>query len=186
MFGEPDTNIYKWDIKKLGDLSVKITDGVHAKPEYTSTGKPFISVINITKGFVDFTNCKYVSVEAYNKMMKSTNPEKGDILYTKVGATYGIPAYVDIDEDFCLYVSVCLIKPNHNKVNSKFLAISMEMPYIKRQADSRIKGIGVPDLHLNQIREFDVVCPPMIQQLKFVDFAHQVDKQKFIKYITER
>lgn len=179
MFGDPYTNEKRWDIKKLGDLSIKITDGVHAKPNYTTIGKPFISVVNITKGYVNFTNCKYVSEQDYYKMIKSTHPEKGDVLYTKVGATYGIPAFIDTDEDFCLYVSVCLIKPIHKKIDSRFLSISMGMPYVKMQADRRIKGIGVPDLHLNQIREFDIICPPIEMQRKFVSFVHQVDKQKF-------
>ena len=148
MFGDPVTNPKAWAIVKLKSISQKISDGVHAKPIYTTEGKPFISVVNITRGFVDFTNCKYVSEEAYAQMIRSTQPEKGDILYTKVGATYGIPAYIDTDKEFCLYVSVCLIKPLHDKVNAKFLSHSMAMPYIKRQADQRIKGIGVPDLHI--------------------------------------
>ena len=179
MFGDPVTNPKAWAIVKLKSISQKISDGVHAKPIYTTEGKPFISVVNITRGFVDFTNCKYVSEEAYAQMIRSTHPEKGDILYTKVGATYGIPAYIDTDKEFCLYVSVCLIKPLHDKVNAKFLSHSMAMPYIKRQADQRIKGIGVPDLHLNQIREFDILLPPVALQNRFVAFVEQLDKSKF-------
>ena len=178
MFGDPVTNPKAWAIVKLKSISQKISDGVHAKPIYTTEGKPFISVVNITRGFVDFTNCKYVSEEAYAQMIRSTHPEKGDILYTKVGATYGIPAYIDTDKEFCLYVSVCLIKPLHDKVNAKFLSHSMAMPYIKRQADQRIKGIGVPDLHLNQIREFDILLPPVALQNRFVAFVEQLDKSK--------
>ncbi len=178
MFGDPVTNPMGWDMKKLGDLSYKITDGVHAKPNYTEEGMPFISVVNITKGFVDFKNCKCVSHEDFLKMTARTKPEKGDILYTKVGATYGIPAYVDIDDEFCLYVSVALIKPKHHEINSKFLSFSMGMPYIKRQADKKIKGIGVPDLHLNQIKEFFICCPPSDLQNKFVQIIEQVEKTK--------
>ena len=178
MFGDPVRNEKGYIIQKLKDLSIKISDGVHNKPVYTETGYPFISVVNINKGILNFSNCKYVSESDYNKMIKSTNPEQGDILYTKVGATYGIPAYIDTNRKFCLYVSVCLIKPNHDKINSRFLALSMSMPYIKRQADSRIKGIGVPDLHLNQISEFDILCPPNNEQHEYVSFVLQIEKSK--------
>ena len=178
MFGDPECGEAKYSTKKLEDLSNKISDGVHAKPVYTESGRPFLSVVNINKGFVDFTDCKYVSEDAYQKMIKSTNPEKGDVLYTKVGATYGIPAYVDTEVEFCLYVSVCLIKPKHEAINSRFLSIQMGMPSVKHQADARIKGIGVPDLHLNQIREFDIICPPRELQDRFVAFVEQVDKSK--------
>ena len=178
MFGDPEIGVCKYPLCRLGDLAIKISDGVHAKPEYTEEGKPFLSVVNINKGVVDFTDCKYVSEEAYQKMIKSTHPEYGDVLYTKVGATYGIPAYVDTDKEFCLYVSVCLIKPIHDRINSRFLAVQMAMPFIKHQADSRIKGIGVPDLHLNQISEFNIICPPRAEQDAFVAFVDQIDKSK--------
>lgn len=178
MFGDLELGTCNCSVLKLKDLSHKISDGVHAKPNYTSYGKPFLSVVNINRRKVDFTDCKYVSEEDYEKMIKSTHPQKGDVLYTKVGATYGIPAFVDTDEEFCLYVSVCLIKPVYEKINSRFLAIQMDMPFVKHQADKRIKGIGVPDLHLNQIREFDIICPVREQQNQFVEFVQQIDKSK--------
>ena len=177
MFGD-ETVPQMFPVVKLAEIAEKISDGVHAKPEYTSTGKPFLSVVNIVKGFVDFSDCKFVSEDAYQKMIQSTHPQRGDVLYTKVGATYGVPAYVDSDRDFCLYVSVCLIKPNNSKVNSRFLAFSMKMPYVKRQADARIKGIGVPDLHLNQIRDFDIILPSFEKQNEFVTFIEKLDKTK--------
>ena len=60
MFGDPVMNPMGWEVKKLKDLSLKISDGVHAKPNYTEDGKPFISVVNITTGHIDFSNCKFV------------------------------------------------------------------------------------------------------------------------------
>ena len=178
LFGDSIDNPKAFPVRKLKTLSRKISDGVHAKPQYTETGRPFLSVVNINKGVINFDGCKFVSEEAYQKMIKSTHPERGDVLYTKVGATYGIPAYVDTDTEFCLYVSVCLIKPLHEEINSRFLSLSMGMPYVKRQADSRIKGIGVPDLHLNQISEFDILCPPRDLQEQFIALVEQTDKSK--------
>ena len=178
MFGDPVANPKGWKMKKLGAVTSKITDGVHQKPVYTNSGVPFISVVNINKGFLNFSDCKFVSDEDYIKMTKSVSPEYGDVLYTKVGATYGIPAFVDTREKFCLYVSVSLIKPIHEKINARFLALSMAMPYVKHQADKRIKGIGVPDLHLNQIREFDICVPPQEEQEIFLHFVQQVEAQK--------
>lgn len=184
MFGDPIANPMGWDVNKLSDLSWRISDGVHAKPQYTESGKPFISVTNMNTGVLDFTDCKYVSEEAYQKMIKTTHPEKGDVLYTKVGATYGIPAYVDTNIPFCLYVSVCLIKPKHELIDARFLAESMRMPYVKKQADDRIKGIGVPDLHLQEIKDFFIICPPRQLQEQFTHLVEQADKSKFVVQIA--
>ena len=60
----------------------------------------------------------------------------------------------------------------------------MGMPYVKKQADSRIKGIGVPDLHLNQISEFDILCPPRDLQEQFIAFVEQADKSKYFIHLA--
>lgn len=178
MFGDPVVNEKGWEVKKLGDICTKISDGVHAKPIYTEKGIPFVSVININKGYLDLSASKYVSVDDGITMNKRTKPEKGDVLYTKVGATYGIPALVDTDTTFCLYVSVCLIKPNRDVIDSVFLKNLMALPYIKNQADDRIRGIGVPDLHLNQIAAFTVPLPPLPIQQSFATKIAKIEAEK--------
>ena len=178
MFGNPIDNPLKWEVKKLGDICNKISDGVHAKPKYTESGMPFISVININNGYLSFNDCKFVSLNDGEVINKRSRPEKGDILYTKVGATYGIPALVDTDTIFCLYVSVCLIKPKHNLVDSIFLRNLMALPYVKNQADDRIRGIGVPDLHLNQISSFNIILPPLSLQEEFAEKVEAIERQK--------
>ena len=175
MFG--DIRDTKYNIMKLEDLSNLITDGEHKKPNYTEVGKPFISVANITTGKLDFNNCKYVSDDDTTKFQKRCNPKKDDILYTKIG-TYGKSEIVDTDKEFSLYVSVCLIKPKKELVNPIFMNHTMRQPYVKAQADKCIKGIGVPDLHLIEIKKFDIIVPPMELQNQFAEFVKQVDKQK--------
>ena len=178
MFGDPVKNEKGYKIVKLIDVSTKITDGVHAKPEYTESGVPFISVKDITTGSLTFENCKFISNEAHQKYYKRCNPEYDDILYTKVGATYGRPAIVDVKDEFSLYVSVALIKPNRELINPKYLKDALGNPAIKRQADKAIKGIGVPDLHLNMIKEFLLPLPTLEEQNEFESRVIAIEAQK--------
>lgn len=178
MFGDPSINEKCLPVVKMSDICNRIADGVHSKPNYTTEGVPFISVVNINTGKLLFDDCKYVSQDDYVFMTRKTKPEKGDVLYTKVGATYGIPALVDTDKEFCLYVSVCLLKVKKELVCPLFLKEQMSLPYIKRQADDRISGIGVPDLHLNQIGKFDVLLPPIERQNEFARKIMAIDEQK--------
>ena len=180
MFGDPVSNPKGCKIVTLDDITTKITDGVHAKPEYTETGIPFISVKDITTGVLKFEKCKFISKEAHEKYFKRCNPEHLDILYTKVGATYGRPAIVDIKGEFSLYVSVALIKPKKEIINPYFLKEVMGNPVIKRQADKSIKGIGVPDLHLNMIKKFLLPLPPMETQKLFSERVAIIEQQKAI------
>ena len=39
MFGDPETGMCQFKTERLGNLAIKISDGVHAKPDYTESGK---------------------------------------------------------------------------------------------------------------------------------------------------
>ena len=177
-FGNPEANEHSWDIVKLENVCNKITDGVHSKPAYTNIGIPFISVKDITTKKLLFEDCKFISEDDHYKYIKRCNPEYNDILYTKVGATYGRAAIVDTTKPFSLYVSVALLKPKKELINPLFLKAVLNTKYVKTQADKRIKGIGVPDLHLIEIKNFAIPLPPFEQQNQFAQIVQKVETQK--------
>ncbi|WP_029646318.1 restriction endonuclease subunit S [Methylomicrobium lacus] len=178
MFGDPLTNPHDTRVVRLSEITTRITDGVHQKPNYTDEGVPFISVKDITTGLLKFDGCKYISLEDHKKFTRRCKAEYLDILYTKVGATYGRPALVDTEREFSLYVSVCLIKPDRKLVDSHFLNAALGTAAIKKQADSRIKGIGVPDLHLDQIQNLLIPRPSMGKQRLFAERVATIQNQK--------
>jgi len=167
---------------KLEKITTKITDGVHFRPKYTESGVPFISVTNITNKKLDFYNCKFVSFEDHQKFVARCKPELGDILYTKVGATYGRACVVDDKREFSLYVSVALIKPIQNVVTPSYLKAVLNSSFVKHQADKSVKGAGVPDLHLIEIKNFDIPLPKIEDQNKFTAIVQNVEglKQKML------
>ena len=156
---------------RLDSICTKITDGTHVTPKYLDHGVPFLSVKNITKklGSLDFSDVKYISREEHEKISRLSNVERDDLLYTKVGATYGYAQIVDTDKEFSIFVSVALLKPDKAKIIPKYLEGVMNTDFIKNQADRRIKGIGVPDLHLKEIRSFIIPLPPLNLQQKFAE-----------------
>ena len=174
MFGDNHADARGCRDARLEELTTRVTDGIHLKPVYTESGVPFISVKDVTTRRLRFDDCRYISSADHERFTKRCKPEYLDILYTKVGATYGRAAVVDTDREFSIYVSVCLIKPNKSLVEPLYLSETMNSPAVKNQADQRIKGIGVPDLHLDQIREFLVSLPPMERQREFASRVGQI------------
>lgn len=175
MFGDPVTNPRGIKVVHLSEITTRVTDGIHQKPNYTEGGVPFISVKDITSGVLKFDKCKFISVDDHKKFTKRCKAEYLDILYTKVGATYGRPALVDTDMEFSLYVSVCLIKPERRLVDPFFLNAALGTTAIKSQADRKIKGIGVPDLHLDQIKKLLIPLPTMEKQREFAERVASVE-----------
>jgi type I restriction enzyme, S subunit len=178
MFGDPVKNPKGIKVVNLSEITTRITDGVHQKPNYIESGIPFISVKNITTGSLKFEDCKFISLDDHLKFTKRCRAEYLDILYTKVGATYGRPAIVDVDYEFSLYVSVCLIKPDKKIVDPFFLNAALGTTAVKNQADRRIKGIGVPDLHLDQIQKFLIPLPSMEEQQEFARRIQAIEHLK--------
>jgi len=134
---------------------------------YITWNSIHFSVKDIRGGTISFTDTKFISESDHRRYTARTRPERGDILYTKVGS-YGRCALIDTDLDFSLYVSVCLIKPKRNVVDPTFLAAVLGSQLVKAQADRRVKGIGVPDLHLDQIAQFQIPIPVLSNSKHFL------------------
>jgi type I restriction enzyme, S subunit len=178
MFGDALTGRNpKIPLVPLETLCTKITDGTHVTPTYLDDGVPFLSVKNITRfrGQLDFSDIKYISPEEHKKISKLSNVERGDILYTKVGATYGYAQIVDTDREFSIFVSVALLKPNKSKILPKFFEVVMNSVFVKEQADRLVSGIGVPDLHLREIKTFQIPLPPLSLQEEFAGVVARVE-----------
>ena len=77
----------------------------------------YVTAKNIKSGGLDLSNITYVNEEVHREIYNRCNPEKGDILYIKDGATCGISTINNLDVEFSLLSSVALIKPNKNVLN---------------------------------------------------------------------
>lgn len=158
---------HMWKYCRAEELCYLITDGVHFKPNYIESGVKFLSVKNVRPFKINSDNCKFISEDDHLKYIQRCNPENGDILYTKVGATYGYAAKVDLDFDFSIFVSLALIKPS-KLLNSSFMELLFNSPIIFNQANFKVSGIGVPDLHLIEIRDFKIPLPSFVEQKEIV------------------
>lgn len=156
-----------WKYFRAEELFYLITDGVHFKPNYIEEGIKFLSVKNVRPFKINPENCKCISEEDHLKYVQRCNPELGDILYTKVGATYGYAAKINLEYDFSIFVSLALLKPS-KLLNSSYLELLFNSPIIFNQANFKVSGIGVPDLHLIEIRDFKIPLPSPEEQQEIV------------------
>ena len=176
MFGELHKTEYS--IRTLDELCEVIKDGTHQTPTYVDAteGYKFLSSKDVTSGYIDWSSIKYISEELHQELYKRIAPQHGDILLAKNGTT-GIPAIVETDETFDIYVSLALLrlKPNNNV---RYIWSALRMPETKAQFDNSLKGVGVPNLHLGEIKKTKVIVPPISLQNQFAAFAERVDQQK--------
>jgi len=180
MFGSVNDNKYKYDVKTLQDVCLMIKDGTHQTPTYTEdtiNGFKFLSSKDVTTGKINWSKVKYITPELHEELYVKIRPEKGDILLAKNGTT-GIAAVVETEDIFDIYVSLALLRPK--EINSIYLWAAINADETKRQFNGSLKGIGVPNLHLSEIKKTKIVAPPIELQNQFAIFVHQVDKSKVV------
>lgn len=146
-----------WVERTLQELCEKITDGTHQTPKYFESGYIFLSSKNVTSGKIDWNNVKYLDESQHLELQKRVSPKVGDILLAKNGTT-GVAAIVDKDVVFDIYVSLAWIR-SKGEVIPEFLLHYINSPLAKNQFNARLKGIGVPNLHLKEIKEVNVNYP---------------------------
>ena len=179
LFGSISNNKFGYEVMTLQDVCEPIKDGTHQTPTYTEdtvNGYKFLSSKDVTSGKVDWNHLKYIPEELHKELYKRISPRKGDILLAKNGTT-GVAAIVDRDDVFDIYVSLALLRPL-GMVTSEYLCSAVNSIETKHQFDSSLKGIGVPNLHLGEIKKTKIVVPPIEAQEQFADFVKQVDKSK--------
>ena len=93
----------------------------------------------------------YIPESLHNELYSRLSPRKKDILLAKNGTT-GVAAIVDKDYTFDIYVTLALIRIVDYTINPNYLLSVISSSIIQEYFNSSLKGIGVPNLHLEHIR----------------------------------
>lgn len=152
-------------------VSKPITDGTHITPTYDNkySGSPFLSSKDVSKGYIDWTNIKYITQDLHKELYKNTRPQRNDILLAKNGTT-GFAALVETDDIFDIYVTLVLLTPSSKIILPKYLLFYINSLVSKKQFDEHLKGSGVPNLHLNVIRDTKIILHTLYEQQQIIDY----------------
>ena len=152
-----------WAWTRLQSICSLLTDGTHKTPTYSEEGYIFLSSKNVTSGVIDWNNIMYIPESLHQDLYKRLAPQRNDILLAKNGTT-GIAAIVDRDVIFDIYVSLALIRITDNIIDPVYILNSFGSTYVQNYFAGSLKGIGVPNLHLEQIRNTLLPIPPYSEQ----------------------
>ncbi|MBF7074312.1 restriction endonuclease subunit S [Glaciecola sp. MH2013] len=152
----------------------KVMIGLTHKPEYVSFGKPFLSSKNISNGYIDFENIKYISEEKFSSMPDSTKPKVGDILFTRVGSNLGNPIILEKDREFGIFVSLGFLRVR-NGVSNYYVKHWMNSDIFWKQVNQKVAGGAKNNLNTTWLKEFELSIPSFSEQQKIADFLSSVD-----------
>lgn len=164
--------------KKLEAVCEKVIDIEHKMPKSVENGVPFISAKDISGDEIDFEHCKYIAQEDHERLCRRCNPKIGDILYSRIGVKLGIARLVKVNKDFNISYSLCMIRPNSQIVNARYLTYFLNSELGRSQAKKETQSIAVPDLGMKAIKDFRIVVPPIELQNDFANICSKVESLK--------
>lgn len=157
-----------WRWTRLQDILLKLTDGTHHSPPNTQTGDyKYITAKNIRQGRLDLTNITYVTEQIHQEIFSRCDPQLGDILYIKDGATTGIVAINDLDEPFSMLSSVALLKCPTQLYN-RYLFYLLSSPYFYSLMRGGMTGVAITRVTIAKLSYAAIPLPPLEEQKRIV------------------
>lgn len=170
-----------------------VYDGTHKTPKYTDSGIKFASVENIAD---PYATEKYISISDYEKY--KIKPQRNDLLMTRIGSI-GVCTVLESDEPLAYYVSLALLRPNNNELNSRYLKYAIESLHCRKELLKRTLVNAVPiKINMGDIGKITLPVPPLPVQREIVRIldnfaeltaeltAELAARKKHYEYYTEQ
>ena len=170
-FGNLLTNENRWISTSLNDVTTQITDGEHITPKRTLEGIKLLSARNIKNGFIDLSpGVDFVPESEFMRIRKRCWPQKGDILMSCSGSI-GRVTLVSTDEPLSLVRSVALIRPNPDRVVSKYLEHYLRSSYMQTMINRSANQSSQANIFNEPIKALPCLLPPIDKQKHFAALA---------------
>ncbi len=177
MFGDPVENEKGWEVKKLGEVCEKITDGTHKTPNYKDSGIVFLSAKNVKNGYFNYDDCKYIDEDEFVELDKRCDPRNGDIVITKSGSI-GDCAILNAPFNVAFFESLALLKLRR-EVEPQYIRAFIRNKQVQSEyIYDKIKGIAIKHLHLTELKAMLIPLPPLPLQQLFAQRIEAIEHQK--------
>ena len=160
-----------WEQRKLGEGTLKIGDGLHGTPKYSTSGNVlFINGNNLINGKVVITSeTKRVTSNEQSKDDKELNQ---NTILMSINGTIGSLAWYR-NENLMLGKSVAYIEVS--EFDKKFVYAYLQTTKVKFYFISSLTGTTIKNLGLKAIRETPLLIPNIEEQEKIGEFFQQLD-----------
>ena len=133
----------------------------------------YVTAKNIKESGVNLDNITFVSKDIHQEIYSRCNPEIGDVLLIKDGATTGVTTVNDIKEPFSMLSSVALIK-TMPRIEPWYIVYALRSSWFYSYIRGEMTGVGITRVVLKQINSFIVPLPPLAEQKRIVQKLEEI------------
>ncbi len=173
MFGDPVANPKGCEIKKIEDVSFRVTKGESPKWQgfdYGDDGVRFITSENVLWGKLD-NRVKFIPHEFHEKLKRSQVTDK-DLLINLVGASVGRACLATIGKSYAnVNQAVSVTTLNSSRILPEIALIQILLPSLQRTLIGNAVDAARANVSLKNIRELELIIPPFPLQQKFMEIV---------------
>lgn len=165
-----------WEVKRMDECCLSISDGDHLPPPKADKGVPFITITNIDPVYntIDFSDTMFVPEDYFCSLQEIRKPREGDILYSVVGS-FGIPVLIGGNHNFTFQRHIAILRPNQDVVIPEYLYYVMKSRSLFAQADSYAIGSAQRTISLSSLRKMKIPVPDLPEQKRLASVLSAYD-----------
>lgn len=181
LFGDAVDNPMGWEKKQLQEIvtdDCTISYGIVQTGDDQEEGVPVFRPVDIVNRVPKLNELKKTTEEISNKYKRTIL--KGREMLITVRANIADTCIVGEEFRGCnVGRGIVPIRTREDVIVLEFLKYLMDSKHLNDVIKSKAKGITLIQLNMEDLREVELIIPPIEQQKTFVEFAEQVDKSKF-------
>lgn len=166
-----------WQAVCLDDVSSKVAVGlaISVTPFMREAGVKLIRNQNIKRNKFNSESIVYLdndfALENKSKMVRV-----GDIIAVRTGSNIGEACVVPTEFDGALTFTTLIVRPVKEKLSSYFLATHMNSTLGVSEVNRLMAGGGKPNLNSGELKNYQLLLPPLPEQLKIAQILSTWDK----------
>ena len=169
---------------KMEDALESIIDYRGKTPQKSDEGIMTLSAKSVRDGYIDYSQCYYISREEYDRFMVRGFPRVGDVLMT-TEAPLGVTARLDRD-DVALAQRLLTLRGKTEVLDTGYLYYYLRSPIGQAKLRARQTGTTVTGIKQAEFRKIEIDVPDMDIQRKIASVLEAVDKKNSVnKEINE-
>lgn len=180
LFGDAVDNPMGWEKKQLQEIvtdDCTISYGIVQTGDDQEEGVPVFRPVDIVNRVPKLDELKKTTEEISNKYKRTIL--KGREMLITVRANIADTCIVGEEFKGCnVGRGIVPIRTKEDIIVLEFLKYLMDSKHLNDEIKSKAKGITLIQLNMEDLREVELIIPPIEQQRAFVEFAEQVDKSK--------
>ena len=164
LFDIPDS----WEWVQLSDVSIIQEGAGIRKWQYRDAGTQILCVTNILEGDIDLEKKKlYISTDEYLEKYRHLTLNKGDIVTSCSGGSWGKIAFFDCEDTMMLNTSTLRMRFFDDLADNNYLYYVCKSPFFKRQLELQLSGMQ-PNFGYAHYSRILLPLPPLAEQKRIV------------------